>query len=102
MVNVPLYPPAASKACLAAAASNLQLSPHVSALYPSTAGDTQPVAGVRVPLKICLVISSRSMAREIALRNSTLSLSCGSAEENQIPPMTSDSFWDVRSGKSSL
>ncbi len=42
------------------------------------------------------------MAREMALRSSGLSLSCGSAEENQIQLMTKDSRWEVRSGKSLL
>ena len=46
------------------------------------------MAGVTVLLKICLVIRSRSMAREMALRRSGLSFSCGSFGENVIQLMT--------------
>src|SRR4029453_19203678 len=42
--------------------------PQAPALKPSTAGDTQPSSGGRVPLKICLLISSRSIAIETACR----------------------------------
>ena len=58
------------------------------------------MAGVTVLDQICLAIRSRSIAREMALRSSTLSLSCGSAEENQIQLIRPDSRWDQRSGKS--
>ena len=60
------------------------------------------MAGVRVLLKICLTIRSRSMARERALRSSTLSFSCGSYGEKSIQPVDNDSRWRVRSGKSFL
>ena len=49
------------------------------------------MAGVRVLLKICLTIRSRSMAREMALRSGTLSLNCGSYGEKSIQPMFNDS-----------
>src|SRR5918993_2901526 len=99
MVRVPLYPPAASKAVFAAAASNVHESPQVPALKPSTDGETQPVAGVTVLFQICLVIRSRSMAREMALRRSGLSLSCGSSGENVIQLIRLDSRCEWRTGQ---
>ena len=58
------------------------------------------MAGVTVLFQICLVIRSRSIAREMALRRSGLSFSCGSLEENVIQAIRPASRWELRSGKS--
>src|SRR5690349_13600828 len=61
-------PPFASYRAFAAAGSYLHASPHVSGRYPGSTGDTNERADDCVSEKIVLMIASRSMAIEIALR----------------------------------